>query len=261
MKVYRVVNDAFDMYDPGCLWNNELFEALYYQLGYTSFHISGKKKEEEIGSNTEFKSVKEDGKYFFIFPEDAYKNALDISAYQSDLNYNVINTKILEYDIPFEILTQIIGYGAYNLGFSVEAFVEKKNFGKNFTSSYKIDYQSKVLLAKEALIKTKEFLSTYKNIDDKLLKKHLQIVPDIFYHHETSLIKDDFITGRLWNVYMPVNYGYSSLQVFDEQTNRLVKEGLFTNLNEHVEISTDIIDDIKNNDLEKARSRIREIKK
>lgn len=261
MKLYRVVTDVLDRYDPCMMWHNELFEALYYQMGYTSFHISNEKRKEAPGFNTEFDKATDDGKYFFIYPEDAYKNAMDVIVCQTKHKIDFIGAKIQEYEVPFEIATKLIGYGYYNFGDSAEVYVEKKDFPGEYISYEDIFYGARKKLAEESMRKSKEFYSKYEKISDMMFERHLKIVPNMFEHHPVILVKTEFITGRSWDIYMNNNGFFSSRQVFDEQTNRLINEGLFTNLNENDKVKEELVKSLHDSDFTRARSIIKNSKR
>ncbi len=130
MKVYRVVPEVLS-YRPS--HTRESLESLYYSLGYISF-------DGEIyygyGNNIHNR-VEKEGKYFFVFLEDA--------AFFITQNTREVDTwKLMEYDFPEEVVYSIIGWGGYDYDLDVgmgynrraETYIEKEKIpGVSYKSS------------------------------------------------------------------------------------------------------------------------------
>ena len=125
MKVYRIVPEVLSDRHHGSV--NCSLESLYYSLGYISFdgqlHVG-------YGNNISDR-VKTEGKYFFVFLEDA-------AFYITQNLKRVVSWKLMEYDFPEEVVYSIIGWGGYAFGYTrrAETYIEKSNIpGESFKSS------------------------------------------------------------------------------------------------------------------------------
>lgn len=130
MKVYRVVPNTFSTGERLDSSRIPGGEDIYYKLGYASFvGERGFHKHNNLFDESE---QIEDGKYFFLFLEDAIKQGyylLTMFHYLRDVG----SFYILEYDFPEEVVLKHFGYGDYldkngcaNPLF--EVFIDKKDF-------------------------------------------------------------------------------------------------------------------------------------
>lgn len=148
MKVYRAVPDSFvsnRKLEQKSLWS---LEEIYYQVGYSSF--VGKMEYHDY--NNLAKDIKNEGKYFFLFAEDAIKEASYLIGGYHRLNMDTC--LVVEYDIPEELILKMIGYGDYTKDiqslYLIESYVEKNDFGNLTITTDEISSEGK----KEILIKT-----------------------------------------------------------------------------------------------------------
>lgn len=159
MKVYRVVPDCFLVRGKKLDTSNKVYmEGIYYKMGYTTFSL-----EERDYDFNDLQCENKQGKYFFLFAEDAVRNGQ--SLYNS---FHRIITDLLlieEYDIPEDIVMKNIGLGDYSRdimsSFCIETFIEKENFGNQEISTDQIDEKEKlrflVYAFKESLNRMKEY--------------------------------------------------------------------------------------------------------
>ena len=144
MKVYRVVPEVLSDGSYGSRRGS--LESLYYSLGYISFDGS---IHEGYGNNI-CNRVKKQGKYFFIFLEDA--------AYFITQNIREVDSwKLMEYDFPEEVVYSIIGFGGYDYDLDVgmgynkraETYIEKSKILGVSCKSSKIsqDRKNEIMLS------------------------------------------------------------------------------------------------------------------
>ena len=141
MKVYRVVPEVLSYRPYGSHYDS--LESLYYELGYISFNGC---INEGYGNNI-CDRVKTEGKYFFIFLEDA--------AFYITQNLREVDTwKLMEYDFPEEVVYSIIGWGGYgydldlHLGYNkrAETYIEKSRIPGVSHSSSEISREKKEVI-------------------------------------------------------------------------------------------------------------------
>lgn len=148
MKVYRVVPDAF-------LSNRKLdqkslrgLEGIYYQGGYSSF--VGKVKHHDFNSLAE--EINSEGKYFFLFAEDAIQEANYLIGSYHKINMDTC--LVIEYDIPEDSIFKMLGYDDYSDDiqsiYLIESYVEKNDFGNPIITTDEISTEEK----NEILIKS-----------------------------------------------------------------------------------------------------------
>lgn len=148
MKVYRVVANSFT--NPLSLDRHENYglEEIYYTLGYTSF--VGKRGYHTC--NNLYQNIKEEGKYFYLFVDDAIERGKDIINALHKINaYNFV---ILEYDIPEELILKHIGAGNYSIGimqtWASETYIQKSDLNGPVLKTSQISKEKK----SEALVET-----------------------------------------------------------------------------------------------------------
>lgn len=221
MKVYRAVPDSF-------LTNKKLeqkplcgLEGIFYQAGYSSF--VGKMGYHSYNNLAE--NIKDEGKYFFLFAEDAIQKASSlISSYH---RLRMDTCLVIEYDIPEELVLKMIGYGDYTEGifstYLIESYVVKSDFGNSIITTAEIaDDEKKEILIKalnESLkraLNCKSYLDIlyyYEYFDEKKLESIIDnrqeiaraIINSPFYKsfidEKRQLIHSPYITGRV----VPIN--------------------------------------------------------
>lgn len=220
MKVYRVVPDSF-------VTNRKLeqkslrgLEGIYYQAGYSSF--VGKMGYHDY--NTLAKDIKNEGKYFFLFAEDAMQDANSLIVGYHKLNMDTC--LVVEYDIPEELILKMIGYGDYtnyNSIYLIESYVEKGDFGNLIITTDEISIEEKTEILIKSLNRSLKRILECKSSLDYLdyLKyfggKKLESIIDnereiekvlinsslynAFINERRQLISSPYITGKV----VPVN--------------------------------------------------------
>ena len=258
MKLYRVSIDYFNN-DYLLSHSNStefLYESVYYPLGYTSFHISGKRNNMISGYNSflSTREIKTDGKYLFVFPGDAFVRSLCIVLGQAGPHF-VPSVTIMEYDIPFEIATEHLGYGNYYPDRDVpEVYVEKRHFGNDSRLSTDLDLETKIQAMKDHIDRSIEVNLKYHKYAQQELTKAMEMALYSIEHDNVELIKSGLTTGRSWTVsFYCDKHDILYTPVFDKQIKRLTEEGLFTSPREADGPAYDIVRHIKNHDVDEAR--------
>lgn len=213
MKVYRVVPNTFstgERLDSSIIPGGE---DIYYKLGYASFvgergfhkHNNLFDKSEQIG----------DGKYFFLFLEDAIKQGYYLLTMFHYLK-NVGSFYVLEYDFPEEIVLKHFGYGDYldkngcaNPLF--EVFVDKKDFSTGTREVVSVQSLSSKLIKKVLLDSFNDALNVAERIvsfaptefvlyDSYFEKNYWQGFYDVVENPE--MIKDILVNSRLFREFL-----------------------------------------------------------
>lgn len=141
MKVYRAIPDLF--VTNGKLEQRSLrgLEGIYYQAGYSSFV----NKMGYHAYNSIAKDIKNEGKYFYLFAEDAIQEANTLIGGYHRLRMDTC--LVIEYDIPEDIVLKIIGYGDYTDGiqplYLIETYIEKSDFGNPIITTDEISIEEK----------------------------------------------------------------------------------------------------------------------
>lgn len=217
MKLYRLVQNPITTMNP---WyadkSNFNYESLYYSLGYVSF--TGEKNNGYAHKYS--KPIEGEGKYFYMFLEDAL-DYLPLSLFFNDCY------KVVEYDIPEEIVYDIIGVGEY--GYSspldkefedpkAETYIKKNSFGDVKKASSVISEEEKIrayikdyrltvnalqvlldLKGEKPKVLTDLDYDSIDSISDKVLIEYLlekDKIINSFLQNDSDVIKTEFITGR-----------------------------------------------------------------
>jgi len=130
MKLYRVVPNTFS---TGQRLDEKVIpggEDIYYKMGYASF--LGQRGFHKYNNLFEKSNTIEDGKYFFLFPEDAIKQGYYLLTKFHKFT-NIESFYVVEYDFPIDIVLQHFGFGNYQSDSGIsnpltEIFIEKKHF-------------------------------------------------------------------------------------------------------------------------------------
>lgn len=234
MKIYRVVPDSF--VTGRKIYQQSLtgVEDIYYMAGYTSF--LGKRGYHEYNNLGDCKD--KDGKYFYLFAEDAVQEASKLIGGYHRLQMNTCS--ILEYDVPEDIILKNIGYGDYTEDIFplhlLETYLEKSDLGQEIIATEELSEEAKTAYLVDTLSESleriqkldfsayddKRFYKEYFNVDnlDSIMadKEKLReaILRSNFYHafqkENGELIKSPYITKRI----VPVNtdYLYHELRTF-----------------------------------------------
>ena len=84
--------------------------------------------------------LSEEGKYFYLFAEDAIIQGNDLLGKYHRLTIDTF--LVVEYDIPKEIILKNIGYGDYTEGINplylIESYIERSDLGNKKTTTYAI---------------------------------------------------------------------------------------------------------------------------
>ncbi len=225
IKVYRVLKDHLAIgyahtftYHP---------DDLYAYLGYTPFYGQIRRGfANNIGYNQ-----REEGKYFFLFPEDALLCS-------STLLYGQCFTfKIVEYEFPVEEVFYNIGFGEYENRSIHHHLVTELTIGESrFTgeklSSKDIDEESKrqiILKSYDEICellgenKMKEYFPQHPEAFSEEVEKRLNSRSAKFINHEVELKETKEMTGRSWTV---VNFGCNENNFVDVNIEHLANKGL-----------------------------------
>lgn len=228
MKLYRVVPNTFS---TGNRLDTEIIpgaEDIYYKMGYASF--LGQRGFHKYNNLFENSDTIEDGKYFFLFPEDAIKQGFYLLT--KFHKFTAIESfYVVEYDFPIDIVLEHFGFGDYKSDSGipnplVEIFVEKKHFithPKEIISpseipGAKIDeilltsltevlehakdgydrLQYEDFAIKNYYMSFEDFVSNPKNIQFELQNSRLR---HAFHSLSGEIIKSPYLTGRI----IPIN--------------------------------------------------------
>ena len=239
IKVYRVLKDHLSIGYMSTMTYHP--EDLYVYLGCTPFYgriYHGFAN--NIGYNQ-----REEGKYFFLFPEDA------LLCSSALLNNDCYTAKIVEYEFPLSNVFYNIGYGEYDNRTIHHHWVTEFTIGKSvFTgkniSSKNIDEKLKREIIKKSYDEIHELLgdnkmSEYFPKDDYVFEKfgkRLNFRTEQFINHEAKLIQSKEMTGRVWTI---INFGYDKSNVRDVNIEHLANNGLILDCsNEFKEFRNDI---------------------
>lgn len=159
MKIYRVVPASFVTEER--LNSTKLIgvEDIYYKMGYTSF--LGKRGFHMY--NNIKSSSKEEGKYFFLFFEDALFEGYNLIGYFHRLRMD--KCSIIEYDVPEDIILKHIGYGDYTHGIKInhklETFIEKSDFNSEVITTDDVSSDNKIVALTDSLIEELKYIKEY----------------------------------------------------------------------------------------------------
>ena len=197
MKVYRSV--PVSMTDIPVRMNE--LESLYYELGYMYFNG----KILQGFGNTISRRVKEEGRYFFVFPEDAlffiYQNLKEAEAF-----------KLMEFDFPEEVVYSLIGWGGYApQGYQedrrAETYINKSLITGERTEGIIIDDETKKKL----------MITEFKNAYKKIIQYRKSLPNELFekkdYDRSVKKVPSWYIKG-----------GYSSIDdITDDKVFEIIK--------------------------------------
>lgn len=228
MKIYRVVPDSF-------VTNRKLeskqltgLEDIYYKMGYTSF--LGKRGYHDF--NTLANYITEEGKYFYLFAEDAIQQAHSLIGGYHRLRMDTC--LVVEYDFPEDIIIKHIGYGDYTEDifplYLIESYIGKSDLGNENITTTEIINERKIEILTQSLndslkrmqeyqlsaFDDKLFYISYFGIDnlDSIIDDEERIKDAIisspfygsFMSENGELIKSPYVTGKI----IPVNMGFLS---------------------------------------------------
>ena len=278
MKIYRVIPDSFSTGERLSTTKHTGLEDIYYKMGYTSF--LGKRGFHQ--DNTLYKNIKEDGKYFFLFPEDAIIQGYSLLFGFHGLYLNTFF--VVEYDMPEEIVFKNIGCGDYGESFFsdwliAETHIEKSDLGKILTTD-KILNERKLETLVEVFNESLNLMLNFEHhsYDDQVHYMHLcdsiddreklrKVLLDssfyqAFINAKGELVKSPYITGKV----IPVNNSYIRFKLhgWENSTDYFEQKGIrFDMSKEQMEFKKEFKSYIVNSqkkDKEKAKSLLKERK-
>ena len=252
MKLYRVAIDYFTTQPYLESFSNKkyLFESIYYNIGYIPFRSSNMAKPSYLGYNSIRSEINGDGKYFFVFPFDAYKYANEVVYAQTP--YVTPTARILEYDIPLDVALNHLGYGVYsNNNDVVETFVEKKQLGDRFIPSYNFDKSTKREYMTSHILEVADFVKKYKEYSESEISEVLKRAVYSIENDNSELCLSKYITGRYWII--STTQGKEHLHMSSEEAEELIKSDLLNSKNDSYELEKDIIELLHNNDTEEVK--------
>lgn len=274
MKIYRVVPGTFTTGKR--LNSTELtgIEDIYYKIGYASF--LGKRGFHKY--NNISASLKEEGKYFFLFFDDAVFEGSNLVGGFHRLRMDTCS--IIEYDIPEDIILKHIGYGDYTrdifTNHKVETFIEKSDLGSEIITTEDVEKEKKILtlidVLKEDLKRIKEYgFSSFDDMDfylqyfrtndllklfddEEVIKKGILNSPFYFkFMNEIGeLVKSSYITKRI----IPLNMSFLSrnLGSYERIADYYQAMGLdFRISKEHDEFKDELLYYVKNEEKDKEK--------
>ena len=278
MKIYRVIPDSFSTEERLSTIEHTGLEDIYYKMGYTSF--LGKRGFHQ--DNNLYQTIKEEGKYFFLFPEDAIIKGYSLLLMFHGLSLNTFF--VVEYDIPEEIIFKNIGCGNYTEGFSsewliAETHIAKSDLGQILTTNIisterKNESLLEVFNESLNLMKTFEhhsyddqeyYKNLFESIDDKeKLRKTLLDSPfyQTFINANGELVKSPYITGKV----IPVNKSYIRFKLYgwENAIDYFGQMGIkFDISKEQIEFKKELksyIKDVEKQDKEKVKALLKERK-
>ena len=223
IKVYRVLKDhlAIGHVHTGTYHPDDL----YAYLGYTPFYG---KIDHGFANNIGYNQC-EEGKYFFLFPEDALLCSPTL------LYDQCFTAKIVEYEFPIEEVFYNIGYGEYDNRSIHHHWVTELTIGKSkFTgkklSSKDIDEELKRKIIQESYKEVYELLGESKMKEyfpkedfSKEVAERLNSRSRKFIDHEAKLKETKEMTGRIWTV---INFGCDENNFVDVNIEHLANKGL-----------------------------------
>lgn len=236
MKIYRVVPESLATGKKINQHSLTGVEDIYYMAGYTSF--LGKRGFHEFNNIDIDKNI--DGKYFYLFAEDAIEEARKLLRGFHHLSLDTCS--ILEYDIPIDIVLKNIGYGDYTEDiypwYIVETFIEKDLFGNKTITTAELSDEEKLVYLENSLAETLRRIQEFgfSSFNDCLFYKKLFDTKDlnsvinnskalagaiqdssfyqVFLEEQGELIKSKYNTKKI----VPVNsdYLYHELGDYEE---------------------------------------------
>lgn len=141
MKIYRVITNTFTTARVRLGLTPTALEDIYYDMGYIS--LLGNASFHKC--NNIYENISGDGKYFFLFPEDAILIGNQLLKIYHGLFY-IDTFLVVEYDVPNELILKNIGYGDYSNYWSrkiLETFIEKEDLGNKIITTDSIGIERK----------------------------------------------------------------------------------------------------------------------
>ncbi|MBO4246056.1 MAG: hypothetical protein J5892_04930 [Bacilli bacterium] len=221
MKFYRI--KPISLFSSlGENQNPKLYaEEIYFNAGYIV--KSNEPANKWVNLNNIASKVKNDGKYFYFFPEDAIK----MGCYTHHFDFIF---KLMEYDFPEDIAFKLIGNGYYieNDGKKLipETLIEYQDMGDKVINSSTFTNKEKMAILKESIkepynrlhrnldwYKEQDFETVYKDLcktDRSLFGAHL--INQYCKKQDFDLISNPQATTNSWTI----NSYYNKTGTIDE---------------------------------------------
>lgn len=230
LKLYRVLKDHLTIgWLHTCTYHPD---DLFTYMGYTPFYGDIRYGHANNYGCRQY----EEGKYFFLFPEDALfcSNIL--------LNGECFTAKIVEYEFPLDYVFYNIGNGRYENGYwSPRYYINECTIGKSFFTgekNFSKDIGEK--LKKNAIQKSYDEICEI--VDDDVMKKYfekeglfkkiekkLTMREKQFINANIEIIKSKEFTGRTWTI---INRGFGKTNVKPINIEHLANKGLILDYSE-----------------------------
>ena len=208
MKLYRAV----PITPFSSFYDNVHPESIFFNYGFLT--ISSKHASTWKNLNNLAKYIKNDGKYFFFFPEDAIRFGHNIY-----MNENLL--KLLEFELPEDVAFSLVGNGNYQEDISLiervpECLVDYDFINGDIINSNIISKEERLKMLKDSLTETincirniKEY-SEYQNLNDEEIFADLykEDTNPLFGYHAIdqllngnyTLINNPNIVQRSWTI-------------------------------------------------------------
>lgn len=274
MKIYRVVPNSFTTNKRLDSLESTGFEDIYYKMGYSSF--LGKRGYHMYNSLSD--SIKGEGKYFYLFFDDALLQGNNLI--QGFHRLKADTCSIIEYDIPEDIILKNIGFGDYTdtifTNHIIETFVEKSDLSSEITTPENLSKESKIETLTQMLVESlkqmKEYgFSAYDDLefytqyfenynldslinDEEKLKQAISISPLFltFKHEDGEILKTPYITKKI----IPLNIGFLSheLHEFEAAAEYYQNKGIDCRISdEHEKFKRELLRYVKDKDQDKQK--------
>ena len=234
IKVYRVLKDHLAIGYAHTLTYHP--DDLYAYLGYTPFY--GRIRygfANNIGYNQ-----REEGKYFFLFPEDALLCSPTL------LYGQCFTAKIVEYEFPIEEVFYNIGYGEYDNRSIHHHWVTEFTIGKSKFTGKKISSKDINEELKRQII-SRSYGEICDLLGENKMGKYFPQHPEVFseevagwlisrskkfINHEAELKETKEMTGRSWTI---INFGCDENNFVEVNIEHLANNGLILDTSEDFE--------------------------
>lgn len=206
MKLYRIVpNSILTDSTSTDIINKINIEDIYYKMGYASFSDRHRKH-----SFNSLNCNNLQGKYFYLFPEDAILHGKRLMSGYHRLDTNIWT--ILEYDVPTDIVMKHLGYGNYTDSICplllIESFIEKNDLGEKAVLSDEIDPNSLLKCLTEVIMESLDILKEYENysLSDIVLCQNAFSEIDFSVAMDEESIRNILLNSDFYNTFVKQHY-------------------------------------------------------
>ena len=269
MKLYRVNPiSLFSIYSE--VQTKKLYtEEIYFNGGYiTKSSIQANK----WSGNDIAPRIKNDGKYFYFFPEHAIQIGCNMYPGETIL-------KLMEYNLPDEVAFKLVGTGLYyNAGYQTitcpETFVTYQDIGTTIINSSSLSKEEKLTLLKASArevynrinsghdfigVDDKSFEEIYKKLrkEDQDLIFGAHLIKKYLKTQNFDLIKNPLVTSNCWTFNTNFKKEGISSKLFEKNTKYFAEHDLPLFLNEEAIHDRELFSaEIYSGNVDKARSLI-----